>query len=151
MKFDYVRIYKEGPIIERFPSKKKLIAFVKNGNDYQRIETKNGDGIFYSDYDNTKKYYPQNYKQFLKFLNETNIVGKDVKVFNIKGNWVFEGKQNVCLKQERTDLIELIKFAEGYYVNTSLSNEKQKEQRLAFVKKCKEILNSKINNEEKTK
>ena len=153
MNSGYVRIYKEGPIIERFPTKKKLIAFVKNGNAYERIEKKNGEAIFYSDFDNTKKYYPQNYKQFLKCLEQTKSQDKKIAVYGIHGHWVFAGRQNVCLTQSKSDLIELINFAQGYYANTELSSDKQKEQRLAFVKKCKEILNAKHEklNEEKSK
>ena len=149
MKFDYIRIYHEGPLIERFPNKKKLIAFVKNGNDFERIEKKNGEAIFYSDYDNTKKYYPQNYKQFLKCLEQTKFQDKKIEVYGIKGLWVFAGKQNVCLTQSKSDLIELINFAQGYYANTDLSSDKQKQQRLAFVKKCKEVLNAKHEKQDK--
>lgn len=146
MKFDFVRIYEESDVRNRFSDKYRIV-FIKNGDKCERIENKNGNSVFYTKTDNTKKYYPQNYKEFLKMLKALKVENGKVRVYEVYSGCLLSHdykNHSHCYHQDKTSLNNLIHFAQEYYLNKTLSQEQQVAQKNEFFKRCCLILGEKV-------
>ena len=149
MKFDYVRIYEENEVKEKYNpyNNKYRIAFVKKGSNCERIEGKDGNSVFYTKTDNTKKYYPQNYKDFLKMFKALKVENGKVNVYEVYSGCLLSHdykNKNHCYHQDKTTINELIHFAKEYFCDKTLPQEKQIAQKNEFCKRCCMILGEKV-------
>lgn len=146
MKFDCIRFYEERKT-ENLLGDKIKIVFIKNYDRCERVEQKDGSSVFFSKSDNTKKYYPQNYKEFLKMLKATKVVNGGINIYDVYLGAPLSHdytNKNFTYYQDKMDLNKLIQFAKEYYCDKTLPQTKQIEQKNEFFKRCCMILGEKI-------
>ncbi len=149
-KFESVRIYKEEIKTKSMYQSKYRIEFVVKNNKRQQFLTR----VFGSLYnvgtsrynDGLMVYRPQEYRDFLILLADIKYLSKEFNVYIME-----QGFQSILPNNRVTfydptplkdGLNKLIIFASNYYADANLTYKEQEIEKLKFINKCNEILNS---------
>ena len=147
-KFDCVRIFDEDVETHSSYQHKNRIEFVVNKSKFQQVITR----VFGSLYnigrsrynDGLMVYCPQDYRDFLTFLQEMKVEDKQINVFKmVNGAQQFLSNNRVTFyehKKVKNGVKFLIKCAAEYLKDASLSFEENEEKKAKFIVKCSEVL-----------